>query len=103
MAAIKYADLSNGLNKDYVFDVLETFGAAPFVTRGTEPTHDGAPWQARLRRDRLARGLSHRDLARALIDAAGSLLAGYSERSVERTVKRWESGAVYLGQKRRTR
>lgn len=40
-------------------------------------------------------GLSHRDLARALI-AAGPTLAGYAEDSIERTVKRWESGVVAL-------
>ena len=52
-------------------------------------------WPERLRRDRLARGMSHRDLARAII-ATSTTFSGYSEDSVERTVKRWESGSIRL-------
>ena len=56
---------------------------------------DQHTWPERLRRDRLARGMSHRHLARAII-AGGPTFAGYAEDSVERTVKRWESGSVGL-------
>lgn len=52
-------------------------------------------WPERLRRDRLARAMSHRDLARALI-ATTPTFRGYPEESVERTVKRWEAGGVRL-------
>ena len=52
-------------------------------------------WPARLRRDRLTQNMSHRDLARALI-ATSPTFAGYSEESIERTIKRWESGVVGL-------
>jgi transcriptional regulator with XRE-family HTH domain len=52
-------------------------------------------WPERMRKDRLAGGMSHRELARAII-ATSPAFSGYSEDSVERTVKRWESGSVGL-------
>ena len=52
-------------------------------------------WPERMRKDRLARGMSHRELARAIM-ARSTSFSGYSEDSMERTVKRWESGSVGL-------
>lgn len=52
-------------------------------------------WPERMRRDRQARGMSHRDVARAII-ATSPTFSGYAAESVERTVKRWESGSVGL-------